>query len=445
MTRKMPEQPRPSPEIIAVFGQRAGVGATTTAVNLSLALAAAGRSVLLMDLDPEGQAGLAMGYEGQERGGTERALIEATFTREMITATKITEIYLAPAGSGLEHLENELALMEDSHTRLYQALATLPALSLEFDHVVLDCPPALDLLTRNALVAAHRVLLPLTDDGAILEGLPTLIKTVSRLRASLPQPLYGFYLLIGMRAATPSSQDLTAQMRQDYGRMSLLTEIPFDTRLKKADTPNQPLLMQGPTREIGRAYLSLAAEWLTLGELGDQRDGTWRFKAREERMARYRDKMTKGIEGWRIDPLSRLYDAEEAMRQQDAQALAELYQAAQPPRRFAWLLAWRPSRTTLLTLALAVVAVPAFLWLRAWALDAERRLELGAWLIGPQQHWEAGSLLLSRADETAYRELILAARLVERNREKLMACGEQARAGAPAPCLIDLPPRDAQP
>lgn len=445
MTRKMLEQSQPSPEIIAVFGQHAGAGATTTAVNLSLALAAAGRSVLLIDLDPQGAATQALGYEGHERGGTEHILTEASITREMIAATKITEVYLSPAGDGLERLAGELAGMEDGQTRLYQALATLGVLPLEFEHVVIDCPPAFDLLTRNALTAAHRVLIPFATDTATTEELPALLKRFNQLRAGLPQPLYGLYLLMSLRAPTHAAQELVAQARHDYGRMSLLTEIPFEPRLKRPDRPNQPLLLWDQTREISQAYLSLAAEWLTLGQPGDQPDGTWRVKARQERMLRHRELMSKGIEDWRLDPLSGLYEPEEAMRRQDALALSELYQAAQRPNRLAPLLAWRPSRTTILTGLVILLSVPSFLWVRDWLSDAEQRIAIGSWVIGPGHSWEAGSHLLARADERAYRELLLAARLVEHNRERLIDCLARAETGAPEPCVIDWPAGDTQP
>ncbi|MFD2113696.1 AAA family ATPase [Thiorhodococcus fuscus] len=442
MTRKTQQQPRLSPEIIAVFGQREGVGATTTAINLSLGLAAAGHSVLLVDLDPKRSASRAMGYEGQDRGGSESAITEAKLTREMIGATKITEIYLAPAGEAMGALEDSLATMEDGHTRLLQALASLPSLSIDFDHVVLDCPPSFNPFTRNALVAAHRVLLPLACERKLLDNLPDLLKAVTRLRAGLPQPLYGLYLLIGAHSSTESDQKLLTHVRQDFGRMTLMTEIPFDDSLAGEPLPEQPVLMQSTTTPISQAYLELATEWLTLGELGDQPDGTWLFRTRQERMGYYRETMLKGIEGWRIDPLSRLYDPDKAMRHQDAEALETLFAATQRPNVLARLL--RPTPKALAILALIVLAVPAVLLLRAWIADPQHRIEMGARLIGSEQYWQAGSWLLAQSDETAYRELLLAARLVAENREQLMLCGEQASRDGTTSCTIDLPSGNEQ-
>lgn len=424
MKQEPRNRPQPSPEIIAVVGQEVGCGATTTAVNLALGLAAAGRSVLLMDLAPDGGAGRALGYSGNDRGGTASALLEAAITREMIAATRITEIYLAPAGAGLIGIERELEGMDDSCTRLFQALLSLHELSLEFDHVILDCRPSLDVLTRNALVAAHRVLLPIACDSPLPEGLPAVLKLISRLRAGRPQPFYGTYLLAGRCSAAESARALIASIRQEYGPMTLLTEIPLDATLDEAAAQNQPLLMHDRTCAISEAFMSLAAEWLTLSELGDQRDGTWRLKARRERMAGYRKTMLAGIQGWRIDPLSRLYDPDEAMRAQDTMALETLFEAARPS--LVTRLRQRLGRTSGIALLAAVLVAlalggPILAGTDAW------RLELGAWLIGTEHSWQAGSLLLARADERAYRELVLASRLVERNRAALMRCGEVAR------------------
>ena len=433
----------PTPEIVAVFGQRTGVGATTTAINLALGLAAAGRSVLLLDLDPEGGAGRAMGVAERGRGGTGRLLRERAITRDTIAATKIPQFYLAPAGPELAMLDADHDEDEDSLTRLYQALATLPALSLDFDHVILDCPPSLDLLTGNALIAAHRILLPLAADVPTLDTLPTLLKQVNELRAGGRQPLYGCYLLIGRRTATVSSRELITQVRLEHGRMALAAEIPFDARLAKAETPTQPLLMSALTREISQAYLNLTAEWLMLGERGDRPDGGWRPHTRAERLERHRARLTQGIENWRLDPLSRLYDPEQAMRHQDTQALGALFEAAAPRRRFS--LAWRPGRTTWLMTALILLVGALSVWFQPWQLDEQRRLDLAARLIGPERQWEAGSQLLARADERAYRELLLAARLLETNRARLIECAGHATSSRPAECLVVLPSMEVAP
>ncbi|NEX21012.1 AAA family ATPase [Thiorhodococcus mannitoliphagus] len=438
MTPTTPDTQQPSPEIIAVVSQEAGVGKTTTAVNLALALAAAGRTVLLMDLDPAGRAGQALAPGALDRGGSERMLREAQISRDMIVGTSIPDIYVAQASAGLSDLGSELAPMGDCLTRLFQAIGTIHSLSLDFEHVVIDCPSSLSLLTLNALTAAHRVLVPLPCDPAVLEGLPTLLKDISRLRANLAQPLYGVSLLMSLCDRDGSTHDFIATVRHEYGRMTLLTEIPLDEAVQEAAEAGRPLLVQCSSCEVSLAFQSLGSEWLTLSEQGDQPDGTWRFKARQDRMARYREDMGRNIEAWLVDPTSRLYDAEAASRHQDTQAMEELFAATQPVSRAR--LGVRPLLVILL--AGVLILLPAALWLGSWATAQEDwRIELGARLIGSDRFWNAGSLLLARSDANAYRELLYAIRLVEGNRERLRACGEGASVDGSTECVIRVQTR----
>ena len=433
-----PDLSPPKPEVVAIVSQKGGVGKTTMAINLALALAAAGRTVLLIDLDPNGNAGRSLVRGGQSGSGIERALLETTFSRDMIVATEIPELYLTSAGPALSGIESELALRGDSRTRLYQALATLPALPPRFDHILIDCPPAQGLLTLNALTAAHRVLVPLPCDAVTLEGLPGLLKTIGRLRAGLAQPFYGVYLLISLCSSSPFAQSIMASVRHDYGRMTLLTEIPEDTAVEAAQANERPVLVDTPNCPAGQAYLSLAAEWLTLAEPGDQPDGSWRFKARQERIAQLRAVMSRRIEAWLVDPSSLLYDEREAMRHQDTQVLEELFSISRPNtgvRLSGQLRAWLGA-----ALSLAIL-VPLILFAYQWSSDAQRRIAFGAWLIGQDHAWQAGSLLLARADALAYREIQLATGLLGDNRQRILNCAEQARARDTAvSCPIEVSP-----
>ena len=230
-----------SPEVVAIASQPGGVGKSTTALNLAIALVAAGRTVLLMDLDPHGQTGLTL-MSGVQSNGTERLLREANLTREMMTATEIPDLFLVPASPGLSGLDSELSLLGDSRTRLHQALATLPALPFHFDFIVIDCPPSVGLLTLNALAAAHRILVPVPCESGVLEGLPTLLKTIGRLRAGLQQPLLGVHLLLVRHTPSASAQALASTLRQEYGHLMLLTEIPLDDAVRDAGERGLPLL-----------------------------------------------------------------------------------------------------------------------------------------------------------------------------------------------------------
>jgi len=141
--------------------------------------------------------------------------------------------------------------------------------------------------------------------------------------------------------------------------------------------------------------------------------------------------------------VSRLYDPEQARRHQDTQALGTLFEAAAPPRPFS--LDWRPSRVAWLMAALIPLVGVLSVWLQPWRLDEQRRLDLAARLIGPERQWEAGSRLLARADERAYRELLLATRLLETNRARLIACAERATSNGPVECRIIMPPLEVDP
>ncbi|EGV31724.1 Cobyrinic acid ac-diamide synthase [Thiorhodococcus drewsii AZ1] len=334
MTRTLAERQPTSPEIIAVASQKGGVGKSTTALNLSIAFVAAGHNVLLMDLDPQGNSGYTL-MSGIQASGTERMLREATLTRDMVTATEIPDLFLAPATPGLSGLENDLAQFGDSRTRLHQALATLPALPVHFDHIVIDCPPSVGLLTLNALAAAHQILLPLPCDAVSLESLPALLQTIERLRAGLKQPLHGVHLLLVQRAALRASEQAVARtLRQDYGHLVLRTEIPYGDAVREAADRGRPLLAHNPHCNVSQAYLELACECLLEYDERLQPENSWSFRGRQERMEVYRDRMLKRIRAWLVDPTSLLYDETwESRHLQDALVLNELFTVKRPPRR----------------------------------------------------------------------------------------------------------------
>ncbi|NEX18247.1 MAG: hypothetical protein C1943_16965 [Halochromatium sp.] len=361
MNRTLVDLPSARSEIIAIASQKGGVGKSTTALNLSMALVAAGRTVLLIDLDPNGHAGDTL-MSGVHAGGTERILREATLSADMITATEIPDLFLAPAGPGLGSVESDLALAGDHRTRLHQALATLPSLPWQFDHVVLDCPPAVGLLTLNALAAAHKILLPIPCESQVLAGLPTLLKTISRLRAGLKQPLHGVYLLVVQRVPSTSVDMLVRTLRQEHGGQVLLTEIPLGDAVREAAERGKPLLAHCLHCDVSQAYLQLAAEWLLeQRESQDKTDSklgkSGSFRARQESMSNDCDAMRQRIQAWLMDPSSLLYDETwETERQQDALVFEELFHQEPPKRRLALLVL----PLFLLLLALFIILVLQF-------------------------------------------------------------------------------------
>ncbi|MFD2110736.1 AAA family ATPase [Thiorhodococcus fuscus] len=381
MTRTLAERQKNAPEIIAVASQKGGVGKSTTALNLSIALVAAGRNVLLMDLDPQGNSGYTL-MSGIQASGTERMLREAALTRDMITATEIPDLFLAPATPGLSGLENELAQFGDSRTRLHQALATLPALPVHFDHIVLDCPPSVGLLTLNALAAAHQILLPLPCDTVSLESLPALLQTIERLRAGLKQPLHGVHLLLVHRAALHASAlALARTLRQDYGHLVLRTEIPYGDAVREAADRGRPLLAYNPQCDVSQAYLELACEWMLEYDERLQPESSWSFRGRQERMEVYHDRMRKRIRAWLVDPTSLLYDETwESRHLQDALVLNELFATKRAPRR---------GRFLALLLFMLALSGGLFLQLRLSDLN---------WWSNP------GELLLTASEESVTRE-----------------------------------------
>ncbi len=430
------------PAILAIVSLTDGAAKTTTAVNLSIALAAAGQTVLLVDLDSQGHASESLVRGRHERAGIHRALTEGMITRDMITATEVPDLYLIPADEDLATVEIELSLVGDGRTRLYQGLRTLGTFSPHFDSVILDCPSTLGLITLNALSAAHRVFVLIAADHPALEGLPELLKAINRLRAGLRQLLLGVHLLVTLGKNLQPHRHLIAELRQNYSQMSLLTEIPWSEAVTEAAVQSQPVLAHSLRSDVSQAYLALATEWLSLtAQAKDEGTSLWSSKAHQEFTVKCLQNMQRRIEAWLMDPSSLLFDANEATHFTEMQVLEELFSLTQQINRPRFLIR-RLGRIGLIALAAVTVPLALVTWTPPWfsRLDGFR-LEAGALLIGPHQYWQAGSVLLARSDEAAYRELILASRLVDGNRAPLQTCAEQARqSGSAVPCIVHVEP-----
>jgi chromosome partitioning protein len=246
--------------ILALANQKGGVGKTTTTVNLATALAAVGLKVLVIDSDPQGNASTGLGIDRKDRLSSiyEVLLGDASLAEAMVPAA-FENLFVVPSTAALSGAEIELVDVERRSHRLASALADLSG----FDHVLIDCPPSLGLLTLNALVAADRVLVPLQAEFFALEGLSQLLNTIERVRASLnPQlALLGIVLTMVDRR-NRLSENVAEDVRAVMGAKVFETVIPRNVRLSEAPSHGLPALLYDSRCAGSEAYIALAREFL---------------------------------------------------------------------------------------------------------------------------------------------------------------------------------------
>jgi chromosome partitioning protein len=257
-----PEADRPSPRIIAIANQKGGVGKTTTAINLSTALAAVGESVLLIDLDPQGNASTGLGsHPGDRAATTYGALIGLHGLRSAIVQTGIPGLTLAPAAVELAGAEIELIDDDRRHYRLADALVEYLASSPATTYVLIDCPPSLSLLTVNALAAAHAVIVPLQAEFFALEGLTQILRTIEtvRLRINPRLELQGVVLTMA-DSRNNLAGAVEADVRAHLGAKVYDTVIPRNVRISEAPSHGKPALLYDLKCAGSQAYIRLASE-----------------------------------------------------------------------------------------------------------------------------------------------------------------------------------------
>ena len=256
--------PPPTPCVLAVANQKGGVGKTTTAVNLATALAANDESVLLIDLDPQGNATTGLGVSrGDFSVGSYRLMIEGLPLSAVARGTGIAHLSLVPAEADLVGAEVELVGAESREFRLRQALAPLRSGASPYSFVLIDCPPSLGLLTLNGLVAADAVLVPLQCEFYALEGISGLVRTVELVKRGLNPALrmQGIVLTMFDRRNNLSEQ-VAADARSFFGATVYETVIPRNIRISEAPSHGKPVLLYDFRSPGAQAYIRLAAELL---------------------------------------------------------------------------------------------------------------------------------------------------------------------------------------
>lgn len=250
--------------ILAVANQKGGVGKTTTAINLAAAVAATGWPVLLIDLDPQGNASTGLGFAGKDRGaGSYELLMEGRAPPHAIRETGIPGLSLVPAEPDLAGAEIELVALQRREFRLRDALARLRAPGGSYRLVLIDCPPSLGLLTLNALVAAEGVIVPLQCEFFALEGITQLVRTIDLVRRGLNPGLRLQGIVLTMHDRRNNLSELVAaDARGFFGDRVYDTVIPRNIRISEAPSHGKPVLLYDFRSPGAQAYVRLAHELL---------------------------------------------------------------------------------------------------------------------------------------------------------------------------------------
>lgn len=252
------------PRVLALANQKGGVGKTTTAINLGTALAAIGENVLILDLDPQGNASTGLGIDRAKRlHSTYDVMTERHTLQEVRQQTAVPRLTIAPATLDLLGLEVELSNDPERTLKLKRAIERLNSTPLiePLSYILVDCPPSLNILTINAFAAAHAVLVPLQCEFFALEGLSQLLNTVEQIRKTLnPQLIIHGVVLTMFDPRNSLSSQVMADVRSFLGEKVYDTVIPRNVRVSEAPSHGKPVLLYDLKCAGSQAYLKLASE-----------------------------------------------------------------------------------------------------------------------------------------------------------------------------------------
>ena len=249
-------------KIYSICNQKGGVGKTTTAVNVAAFIATAGNRVLLLDLDPQGNATSGVGFAKQEFENTiYDVLIDSLPVSSAVVETKVDGLFLLPANTDLAGAGIELVGIMAREFKLREALR---AAREDYDYIIIDTPPSLSLLTINALAATDEVLIPIQTEYFALEGLSQLLKTVDLVRVNLhPELKLGGIILTMFDSRLILNNEVAEEVREHFADILFKTSIPRNVRLSEAPSHGMPILFYDPTSTGSVAYENLAGEIIT--------------------------------------------------------------------------------------------------------------------------------------------------------------------------------------
>ena len=256
------------PKIIAVANQKGGVGKTTTTINLAAALAEKGQRVLVIDLDPQGNASTGLGIDLEDREFTTyELLLEDVDLDDVVLKTATENLYIVPATVDLSSADLELLTNEKRSYLLHDALRQTQMDSFAFDYILIDCPPSLNLLTVNAMIAAHSILVPLQSEFFALEGLSQLMLTIREVRQTGNKDLRIEGVVLTMYDRRNNlSQQVEQDARDNLGDLVFKTMVPRNVRVSEAPSFAMPVLSYDSQSKGAEAYRNLATELMINNE-----------------------------------------------------------------------------------------------------------------------------------------------------------------------------------